>query len=104
MDPGVGLPEGMWGQAGAPGAPGGAPRSITCLDPLVELQGLQALELLSPLMPVTDSGLDFLFIKDEQQGEAAADVSSKGSKGSTVVYKPALPALNCLALSGGSIR
>lgn len=87
------------------------PRHITCLDPLVELQGLAAVELLSPMIPITEQGVEFLFVKEEEEPPAAAGPSSSsspsrvkggssgGSKGSTV-YKPALPALSSLALSG----
>jgi hypothetical protein len=65
------------------------------------------------MVPITEQGLDFLFVKDRQQqqqqqeeGEAeeVVDVSkgessSNGSKG-VVKYHPTLPQLTCLALSG----
>jgi hypothetical protein len=94
--------------AGAAGDDGGMPMHITCLDPLVELQQLKTLEVLSPMMPITEQGLECLFIKEtpqqqqQQQPAGAARAVSSSSSKAGVVYKPALPQLSTLALSGGA--
>jgi hypothetical protein len=56
------------------------------------------------MIPLTEPGLDFLFVKQQQDaaGEGGSDGGGRGSSGGKAVvkYRPALPELSCLALSG----